>query len=412
MADGNSVTMTSDDLSLLDNLARKAVLKLLSGIREGYLVIREEGSRVAGFGNKNDELRAEVDVLKPEFYRKMLLGGSIASGELYIDQAWTTPDLTAVIQIFARNLPALDAFEAKFSWVLLPVQRLQHWRRSNSKQQAKENISSHYDLGNDLYEAFLDPEMQYSSAVYPDPTASLEEAQHNKLRRLCDSLELKPEDHLLEIGTGWGGLAIFAAKHYGCRVTTTTISEEQYKYAKERVEQEQLSDRITLLKKDYRDLTGQYDKLVSVEMIEAVGRKYMPTFFRTCSSLLKPDGKMALQAITIADQRMSSYAYSVDFIQKHIFPGGFLPSLTMMTEMYTNHTDLVVRQVDDIGFDYARTLRHWRQRFNASHPKLKEHGYDERFGRLWNYYLAYCEGGFLERTVSAVQLVASKPQCR
>ncbi|MDN7138645.1 class I SAM-dependent methyltransferase [Pseudidiomarina sp. 1ASP75-14] len=404
--------VTMNQGTTTDKWARRAVLRLLSELQDGYVTLREQGVILGQFGSKESDLKAEINVLRPSFYRRLLLGGSIASGETFIDKSWETPDLTTVIQLFARNLPALDAFEAKFSWLLLPWQKFQHWRRRNHKQQAKENISAHYDLGNDLYQSFLDPAMQYSSAVYPNPENTLAEAQLHKLKRLCDSLDLQPNDHLLEIGTGWGGLAVYAAKHYGCKVTTTTISNEQYEYAKKKVQEEGLAEQITVLKNDYRDLQGQYDKLISVEMIEAVGRHYMATYFQTCSRLLKPDGKMALQAITIADQRMRSYANSVDFIQQHIFPGGFLPSLTMITEMFTKHTDMVVRKLDDIGFDYAQTLHDWRQRFNAAHPQLQDQGYDARFGRLWNFYLCYCEGGFLERSVSAVQLVASKPACR
>jgi cyclopropane-fatty-acyl-phospholipid synthase len=412
MSNGNTAAMNLSEMSFIDKMARKLALKLLSRIQYGSFLIKEQGSTVGQFGQSAGPLQAEIDVLKPEFYRRLLVGGSIASGELFIDQAWSTPDLTKVIQLFARNLPALDAFEARFSWLTLPFQRFQHWRRSNSKRQAKENISAHYDLGNDLYQGFLDPLLQYSSAVYPHSRATLAEAQQHKLKRLCDSLDLQATDHLVEIGTGWGGLALFAAKNYGCKVTTTTISEEQYRHVEQLIAEQNLGDQITLLKQDYRDLTGQFDKLVSVEMIEAVGKTYMKTFFTTCSQLLKPNGKMALQAITIADQRMASYAHSVDFIQKHIFPGGFLPSMTMMAQMFTQYTDMVIRKVDDIGFDYAQTLYDWRQNFNRVHPQLMAHGYDERFGRLWNFYLAYCEGGFRERAVSAVQLVASKPLCR
>ncbi|WP_417684606.1 class I SAM-dependent methyltransferase [Pseudidiomarina gelatinasegens] len=408
----DALAVMQNDLTSVDKVLRKTVLGLLNKLTEGYLVVKERGEVVGKFGSDKSSLKAEIDIQKGDFYRRFLFGGSIGAAELFMDESWTTPNLTHVIQIFARNLPALDAAEAKLSWLLLPIQKFQHWRRNNSKRQAKENISAHYDLGNDLYRAFLDPSLQYSSAVYPRADADLAEAQQHKLKRLCDSLELKPEDHLLEIGTGWGGLAVFAAKHYGCHVTTTTISEEQFRYTEALIAQENLGDKITLLKNDYRDLTGTYDKLVSVEMIEAVGRKYMATFFSTCNRLLKPNGKMALQAITIADQRMKSYANSVDFIQKYIFPGGFLPSITMMSEMFTKHTSMVIRHVDDIGFDYAKTLADWRVKFNKAHPQLMQHGYDERFGRMWNYYLCYCEGGFLERAVSAVQLVATKPQCR
>ncbi|MEX1222694.1 MAG: cyclopropane-fatty-acyl-phospholipid synthase family protein [Idiomarina sp.] len=414
MPNGESVMTTTNQISWVDKQARSLVLRLLGHLSYGRMVFLEDGSHVATFGQAAaaTDLHAEVNVLHPSFYRRMLLGGSIASGELYIDNSWETPDLTAVIQVFARNLPALDAFEAKFTWLTLPFQKIQHWRRSNTKVQAKENISAHYDLGNTLYREFLDSHMQYSSAVYPSPSATLEEAQEHKLKRLCDALELQPSDHLVEIGTGWGGLAVYAALNYGCKVTTTTISSEQHKYATDLVNKLGLQDQVTLLKEDYRDLQGQYDKLVSVEMIEAVGERYLPVFFHTCSRLLKPTGKMAIQAITIADQRMKSYANSVDFIQKHIFPGGFLPSVQLMSTLIAEQTDMVVRQLGDIGLDYAQTLQDWRDRFNAKTDVLAPLGYDDRFSRLWNFYLSYCEGGFRERTISAVQFVATKPGCR
>lgn len=414
MANGETVMTMTTQMGWVDRQARRVLLALLSKLQFGRLTLLEHGSLVATFGeaDQDTDLRAEVNVLHPSFYRRMLLGGSIASGELYVDNHWETPDLTTVIRVFARNLPALDAFEAKFTWLTLPLQKFQHWRRSNTKVRAKENISAHYDLGNQLYKSFLDQRLQYSSAVYPTPDASLEEAQTYKLKRLCDALDLQPTDHLVEIGTGWGGLALYAAQHYGCHVTTTTISEEQYSYTQELVAAHGLQDKITLLKQDYRDLTGQYDKLVSVEMIEAVGEKFMPAFFSKCSELLKPNGIMALQAITIADQRLRTYADGVDFIQKHIFPGGFLPSIQLMGDMFTRHTNMVMRAVSDIGLDYANTLQDWFERFNRQTKSLQAYGYDDRFARLWNYYLCYCEGGFRERTISAVQLVATKPSCR
>ena len=339
---------------------------------------------------------------------RLLTGGSIGAAELFIDKAWETPNLTAVIQVFARNMDALDKLERKVAWLTFPINKYRHWANRNHKAQAKKNISAHYDLGNELYTRFLDTNMQYSSALFLQGNETLEQAQLNKMDRLCRKLELKPTDHLLEIGTGWGGLAIFAAQNYGCQVTTTTISEEQYQYVAERIKSLGLEDRITLLKEDYRDLTGQYDKLVSVEMIEAVGKRYLPGFFQVCNDRLKQNGLMCIQAITIADQRYASYSRSVDFIQKHIFPGGFLPSLSLMTDLFKKETSLVVRDVRDFGESYAKTLAAWRDRFNGRAGELEQFGYDARFSRLWNYYFGYCEGGFLEKTVSVVQVTASK----
>lgn len=408
MANGESALAAPFEFKGLDKMFRSLAMKLLDHLQHGCLTLTEQGRLVGQFGDKSSELRADIDVKKPNFYRGLLVGGSIGAAELYIDKVWETNDLTAVIQIFARNLPALDKLESRVAWLTFPINKYNHWANRNHKQQAKRNISAHYDLGNELYSRFLDPHMQYSSALFHSATESLEQAQVNKMDCLCQQLDLKPTDHLLEIGTGWGGLAVYAAKHYGCHVTTTTISEEQYRYAEQRIKTEGLEDRITLLKEDYRDLTGQYDKLVSVEMIEAVGKQYLPTFFKTCNDRLKPGGVMALQAITIADQRYSSYARSVDFIQKHIFPGGFLPSVHSMTELYKSKTQMVVRNIHDMGKSYAETLKRWQQAFNAKREELEPLGYDERFSRLWNYYFSYCQGGFLEESVSVVQLTATK----
>ena len=294
-------------------------------------------------------------------------------------------------------------------WLALPIRKLNHLATRNSATQAKKNIAAHYDLGNKLYTRFLDDSMMYSSAIYPSPESSLAEAQQEKLRTICEKLQLSPNDHLLEIGTGWGGLAVYAAKNYGCKVTTTTISDEQHQYAAEWLEREGLQDQVTLLKQDYRLLEGQYDKLVSIEMIEAVGKEYLPTFFKKCSSLLKQQGVMLLQSITISDQRLDSYSKGVDFIQKHIFPGGFLPSQLLINQHLKKHTDMMVRDLHDIGLDYAKTLQHWHSELLKNKDVLAQDGYDERFMNMWRYYFSYCEGGFLERTISTVQLVVGKP---
>ena len=384
------------------------LLQVLSKATCGHLILRERGELVAEFGNPGDPLRAEINVVNSRVYKRALLGGNTAAGEAYIDGWWSTPDITQVTRFFSRNLQLMDAWGARFGWLLKPLSWFRAVNRANSRRQAKRNILAHYDLGNRLYRTFLDSHMQYSSAIYRDQGDTLEQAQVNKLRRICEQLRLSGDDHLIEIGTGWGGLAIYAARNYGCRVTTTTISDEQYRYSKGRIEEEGLEDQITLLNKDYRELDGHYDKLVSVEMIEAVGRKYLPGYFAKLDQLLKPGGLAMVQAITIADQRFDVYSRTEDFIQKHIFPGGFLPSLQLMSQLLAGKTELIIRDIHDIGLDYARTLKDWRENFMANTHKLENLGYGEEFRRLWEYYLGYCEGGFLERRISTIQLLASK----
>lgn len=399
----------SELLSWQDKLSRQIMLKIFASLPEGKLVIKEKGVLVEVFGQKGAQLHGEINFLDLRVYRRLLFGGSVASGETFTEGLWETPNLTNVIRIFARNLPMLDRWEAKMEWLALPLRKLAHMAKRNSTVQAKKNIAAHYDLGNKLYTRFLDENMMYSAAIYPQADTSLHQAQQTKLKTICDKLQLSPGDHLLEIGTGWGGLAIFAAKHYGCKVTTTTISDEQYQYAVDWVKRENLQQQITLLKQDYRSLEGKYDKLVSIEMIEAVGKEYLPTFFAQCSGLLKTHGLMVLQSITINDHRLHSYSKSVDFIQKHIFPGGFLPSQLLINQHLKQHTDMMIRDLHDIGLDYARTLQDWHKQFLVNHELLSKDGYDQRFMNMWRYYLSYCEGGFLERTISTVQLVLSKP---
>ncbi|MFG0604684.1 cyclopropane-fatty-acyl-phospholipid synthase family protein [Vibrio mimicus] len=354
--------------------------------------------------DKPDTIHAVIEVKHPDFYSRVLKGGSIAAAEAYMDGWWESPNLTALMQLMAANLGALDKLESQSNPVTKWLNRVTHWLKRNTIEQAKENIHQHYDLGNELYQLFLDDSMLYSSALFNQADLSLEQAQQQKMQRLCEQLQLKPTDHVLEIGTGWGAMAIYIAQNYGCRVTTTTISEEQFAYAKQKIAALGLSEQITLLKQDYRLLEGQYDKLVSIEMIEAVGKAYLPRFLSHCYALLKPHGKMALQAITIADQRYESYSNNVDFIQKYIFPGGFLPSVSVLTELATKRTGFVVRNLHDIGIDYAITLQHWRERFEQQLPKVRELGYDERFIRMWRYYFCYCEGGFLARSISTVHM--------
>lgn len=404
----NSLVQT-DTLPWIDRAAKAILLKIFSKLPYGFMTIKENSVLVGRFGDESSDLRAEINFLDPSVYRRLLFGGSVASGETYTENMWETPNLTNAVQIFARNLPILDDWEAKMSWIATPIRLISHVQRSNSTQQAKKNISAHYDLGNKLYTRFLDESMMYSAAIYPSEETTLAEAQQVKLKAICDKLRLNENDHLLEIGTGWGALAIFAAKNYGCKVTTTTISEEQYSYAQDWVEKEGLSKQVSVIKKDYRLLEGQFDKLVSIEMIEAVGRKYLPNFFEKCSSLLKQQGLMLLQSITIDDRRFENYSKDVDFIQKHIFPGGFLPSQFEINRHLKKYTDLMIRDLHDIGLDYARTLADWHKLLLQNRKVLATDGYDDRFIRMWQYYLSYCEGGFLERTISTVQLVLSKP---
>ncbi|KJG39601.1 cyclopropane-fatty-acyl-phospholipid synthase [Photobacterium angustum] len=403
---------SSVNVSASDHASRHILFKVLKHLSNAGLSVSDSTEGTVFFGDKQAPLQASINVHNPLFYKRLLTDGSIGAGEAYMEGWWDSPNLTNVVRVLAKNLTTLDKLEAKMGWMSRISKQIGHLLRKNTIKNARKNISAHYDLGNDLYRHFLDPNMLYSSAIYLNKNDTLDQAQWNKMDRLCQKLKLTEDDHLLEIGTGWGGMAIHAAKYYGCRVTTTTISEQQYLWAKERVEKEGLSDRITLLMDDYRDLTGQYDKLVSVEMIEAVGKQYLKTYIEKCQSLLKPTGLMAIQAITIADQRYDSYSRGVDFIQKHIFPGGFLPSITVLLENLTQHSDFVMRDIKDIGLDYAKTLEDWHQQFNENAVALEKYGYDERFMRMWRFYFAYCEGGFLERTISTIQFVASRPQWR
>ncbi|GKW42986.1 SAM-dependent methyltransferase [Pectobacterium parvum] len=389
--------------------ARKVVFLLLSRIEGGGLRLREPEGNETLFGDRHAALQGDITIHNSRVYRRVLLGGSIAAGESYIDGDWSSTNLTLVLQLLAQNQALVDTLETRFGWLTGPFHRFIHWCRRNRPQQAQKNIAAHYDLGNHFYRSFLDSEMLYSSAWYQQPEMTLEDAQRAKLHRLCEQLALCETDHLLEIGTGWGGLAELAAREYGCHVTTTTLSQQQYDYAVERIQQAGLSHKVTVLLQDYRALTGQYDKLVSVEMIEAVGKAYLPTFFKRCQQLLRPQGRMVLQAITIADQRYSHYSRNVDFIQRYIFPGGFLPSITAMTTTMTRHTDFITRDLFDIGQDYARTLSEWRQRFYQQWHMLSAQGFDEPFQRLWVFYLCYCEAGFRARTISTVQLTAERP---
>ena len=325
---------------------------------------------------------------------------------------WSTDNLTNVVRLMVINQNVMDSLEGGYQWLTKPLLKVLHWLNSNTTEGSRKNIAAHYDLGNDFFALWLDPTMMYSSAMFDAPTTTLQAASELKLKTICDKLDLKPTDHVIEIGTGWGGFAIYAATHYNCKVTTTTISQQQYALAKLRVEQAGLQDQITLLLEDYRHLTGQYDKLVSIEMVEAVGHQFYDTYFAKVSKLLKADGLALIQAITISDQRYESAIKSVDFIQRYIFPGSNIPSNTTMLNSITKVSDMRLFDLQDIGPDYAPTLRMWRENFFANITQVRKLGYSEEFIKMWEFYLCYCEGGFEERALGDVHLLLAKPENR
>jgi cyclopropane-fatty-acyl-phospholipid synthase len=397
----------------LDGVAERAVRARLAGIHDGQVTIVHNSDHQR-YGQRTERcpLGVTVQVHDPRFWSELAFGGSIGAGEAYMQGYWSANDLTALVRILLQNREVLDRMETGLARLTAPLQKTLHWLNRNTRAGSRRNIAAHYDLGNDFFELFLDPTMMYSSAIFEDPEMTLEAAQRVRLGRICRKLDLHPSDHLLEIGTGWGGMAIHAAQRYGCRVTTTTISREQHALAMERIRQAGLTDRVTVLLEDYRDLGGQYDKLVSIEMIEAVGHQFYDAYFGKCSALLKPDGLMLLQAITIADQRYDAARRSVDFIQRHIFPGSTIPSVTAMTASLTRASDLRLVHLEDIGPHYATTLRMWRENFLRNREATGALGYPESFQRMWEFYLCYCEGGFEERALGDVHMLLAKPQNR
>jgi cyclopropane-fatty-acyl-phospholipid synthase len=395
---------------VVSRVARSLVMQQLTRLQQGTLIIREAGASDITVGDGNSAYpAAELVIHNHSTWRDLLTGGSIGAAEAYVAGDWSSPNLVYLLRFFSRNIDLMNKFEDRFSWVTKPTLKGLHWLNRNTPEGSRKNISAHYDLGNDLFELFLDPSLMYSSAIYQTPESTLNEASTYKLDVICRKLELKPGDQVLEIGTGWGGFAIHAAKHYGCHVTTTTISAEQLALAKQRVEAEGLQQHITLLFDDYRDLSGQYDKLVSIEMIEAVGPQFLPSYFGQISQLLKPDGLALIQAINMPEQRYQRALKNVDFIQRYIFPGSFIPSFGAMVGAVREQTDLVLAHVEDLGFHYARTLNDWYQSFQAHSQNLHQRGYDDAFQRLWHFYFSYCEAGFSERAIGVAQIVMAKP---
>ncbi len=350
-----------------------------------------------------------INVIDAGFYRAVAANGSVGAGEAYMDGHWHCDDLVGLIRLLVQNRDLLDGMEAGMARLGGIAMRGWHTLRKNTRDGSRRNIAAHYDLGNEFFRLFLSDDLMYSSALYAGEDDDLETASTRKLDRICQKLRLQPGDRVIEIGTGWGGFAVHAARHCGCHVTTTTISREQHALAASRVAEAGLQDRVTLLLEDYRDLKGTYDKLVSIEMIEAIGAQYLDTYFGKLASLLKPDGLALVQAITIEDHRYKQALTSVDFIKRYVFPGSFIPSIAVMLDAKTRSSDLALTHLEDFGSSYARTLHAWRKRFMAKLPEVRAQGFDERFIRMWEFYLAYCEGGFLERSIGVAQLLMAKP---
>ncbi len=392
----------------INRFCRRKVLERISSLTRGQMTLIDQDGRYTLDGS--DSISAEVIIHDLRFWRMMATGGSVGAGEAYVAGLWDSPDLTAVIRVLARNRELLSRMEQGAAWLSrIPLAWLHRLNR-NSVDGSRKNISAHYDLGNDFFAHWLDQRMQYSSAWFQSSSDSLDQAQEQKLSRIAERLELGPEDHLLEIGTGWGGLAIYMASTTGCKVTTTTISRQQYDYASQRIRQAGLEDRIELLLQDYRELSGEYDKLVSVEMIEAVGADFLDTYLKIIEQRLKPNGLALVQAITIEDFRYAGALKRVDFIQRYIFPGSFIPSLTAIVNSMARGTDMTLIDLHDMGGSYARTLACWHQRFELAWPEIQQStAFDEVFRRRWRFYLNYCEGGFRERAISDQQLLFARP---
>ncbi|HVX15765.1 MAG TPA: cyclopropane-fatty-acyl-phospholipid synthase family protein [Pirellulales bacterium] len=410
-ADTLRAKATSD--KWLDRYSRRLLENQLSRLQKGELTfIDGPASRRFGAVADPSQASATLRIHDPRFYSDTVLGGDLGAAEAYMRGYWSCDDLTSVFRVLIANREVLSAVNSWSRLFRQPIQRLLHWWRRNSEHGSRENIAAHYDLGNAFFALFLDETWMYSCAFFENSESTLFEASTAKNDRVCRKLRLSANDHVLEIGTGWGGFALHAAQHYGCRITTTTISQAQYELARQRIADAGLNDRVELIRTDYRDLVGQFDKLVSIEMIEAVGHAYLDHYFRQCSRLLKPTGEMLLQAITIADQTYDSYLRSVDFIQRFIFPGGCLPAVSAISASVKRSTDMQFYDLEDMTPHYARTLQCWRERFFSQLEAVRKLGYPEYFLRMWEFYFCYCEAAFSERSTQSIQLLLVKPACR
>jgi cyclopropane-fatty-acyl-phospholipid synthase len=397
----------------LGNFAQTQLDKSLRKLPRGLLMIKD-GTELKSYGNDSltNSISAQIEIHDSSAYRDIAFGGSIGAAEAFMSGKWSSPSLVDLIRLMSINIDFLNALDDSKPLLLRLFDKACHWFNRNTASNARQNISAHYDLNNDFFALFLDPEMMYSSALFPRAEVGLNEAAIYKLDVICQKLELQASDHLLEIGTGWGGMAIYAAKNYGCRVTTTTISSEQFAMACERVAEAGLEDLVTVIFEDYRKLEGSYDKLVSIEMVEAVGHEFYQQYFSGCASLLKPDGLMLIQAITIPDQRYLLARNSVDFIQRYIFPGGSLPGHEIIMSSIRKHTDMQMVGMEEMGEDYAKTIEIWRQRFLSRLDEVKGLGFDDVFIRMWDFYLCYCQGAFEERVIGTSQILLAKPEWR
>ena len=411
-------TATFDDgtapLGALDRFLRRRLLAQLARLRGGSLVLEDAcGTAVLGEPGAPGGMHARIRVLDPRFYRALAANGSVGAGQAWIDGDWRCDDLVSLVRLLVRNRGQLDRMESGFARAGALGLRAWHALRRNTRAGSRRNIAAHYDLGNDFFGLFLSPDLMYSSALWTDDAGdTLEAASERKLERICRKLQLAPGDRVVEIGTGWGGFALHAAGRHGCHVTTTTISREQHALATRRVAEAGLTDRVTVLLQDYRELEGRFDKLVSIEMVEAIGAQYLDTWFERIGALLEPDGIALVQAITIEDHRYAQALRSVDFIKRHVFPGSFIPSLAALMAAKTRAGDLALLHQEDFGLSYARTLQAWRERFLARLPEVRAQGFDDAFVRLWQFYLAYCEGGFRERSIGVSQLLFARPGYR
>ena len=399
-----SRTLQSGSLGYWDRLCRSALHARLKDLRDGRLTVHDTLG-TSQFGTQAGSEESRIEILDPKTYRRVVTGGGLGAADAYVDGMWRTDDLVSVLRLFARNLAGPGALPNLFNPVRTISDILRLTFQKNTRQGSSKNIRSHYDLSNEFFSLFLDATMTYSSGVFESESTSLQEASQAKYELICRKIDLRPHDCVLEIGCGWGGFAEYAAKNFGCRVLGVTISKEQYRFAKERLAGAGLTGQVEITLSDYRDLQGSYDKIVSIEMVEAVGHEFLPGYFGKCCSLLRPQGQMLLQGILIPDQRYEKYRRGTDFIQKYIFPGGCLPSLATIHRALARRTDMRLVHMEDFGQDYAMTLKHWRERFHQATTKLEALGFDAQFRRIWEYYFCYCIAGFLEHKIGVAQLL-------